>query len=107
MGLIEKIFIIFLSMRVVDLKGLGQFALQGSTRSFRRCHILYGFRIFYFHNTCSYIDPGGVVIFDPWGLVGRIYVGDYLTLLYIKYTRKEPTQARKYFMIVNLPLFCI
>ena len=22
-------------------------------------------------------------------------------------TRKEPTQARKYFMIVNLPLFCI
>ena len=23
------------------------------------------------------------------------------------YTRKEPTQARKYFMIVNLPLFCI
>ena len=25
----------------------------------------------------------------------------------IEYTRKEPTQARKYFMIVNLPLFCI
>ena len=25
----------------------------------------------------------------------------------IIYTRKEPTQARKYFMIVNLPLFCI
>ena len=23
------------------------------------------------------------------------------------HTRKEPTQARKYFMIVNLPLFCI
>ena len=26
---------------------------------------------------------------------------------YFKNTRKEPTQARKYFMIVNLPLFCI
>ena len=26
---------------------------------------------------------------------------------FIAYTRKEPTQARKYFMIVNLPLFCI
>ena len=25
----------------------------------------------------------------------------------LKNTRKEPTQARKYFMIVNLPLFCI
>ena len=25
----------------------------------------------------------------------------------IENTRKEPTQARKYFMIVNLPLFCI
>ena len=25
----------------------------------------------------------------------------------VSYTRKEPTQARKYFMIVNLPLFCI
>ena len=25
----------------------------------------------------------------------------------LRSTRKEPTQARKYFMIVNLPLFCI
>ena len=29
------------------------------------------------------------------------------SVLKFKNTRKEPTQARKYFMIVNLPLFCI
>ena len=28
-------------------------------------------------------------------------------LIFLIITRKEPTQARKYFMIVNLPLFCI
>ena len=85
-------------MRAVDLKGLGQFALEGSTRSFRHCHILYAFRRFYFHNTCSYIDPGGVVIFDPWGLVGRIYVGDYLKLLYIKYISCGSNGFRRRFL---------
>ena len=42
----------------------------------------------------------------------KVYVFDvkifttFRSYIYI-YTRKEPTQARKYFMIVNLPLFCI
>ena len=93
MGLIEKI----LSMRAVDHKGLGQFTPKGSTRSIRRCHILYGFRRFFFHNTCSYIDPRGVVISDPRGLVGRIYVGNYLTLLYIKYISCGPNGLRRRF----------
>ena len=35
------------------------------------------------------------------GSVDSLYIYIYI------YTRKEPTQARKYFMIVNLPLFCI
>ena len=31
----------------------------------------------FFHNTYSYIDLRCVAIFDPRGLIGRIYVGDY------------------------------
>ena len=74
----RKFFLkVFLSMRTVDHQGLGQFAPNGSTRRIRPCHILYGFRRFFVHNTCSYIDPRGVAIFDPRGLIGRIYVGDY------------------------------
>ena len=30
-------------------------------------------------------EPRGVVNFDPRGMDGRIYVGDYLTLLHAKY----------------------
>ena len=30
-------------------------------------------------------DPRGVANFDPMGMVGRIYVGDHLTLLNTKY----------------------
>ena len=30
-------------------------------------------------------EPRGVVNLDPRGMVGRIYVGDHLTLLHIKY----------------------
>ena len=37
------------------------------------------------------------------GSVDSLYPSVYI----YNYTRKEPTQARKYFMIVNLPLFCI
>ena len=33
-------------------------------------------RRFFSHNTC-YIDPQGVASFDPRGLIGRIYEGDY------------------------------
>ena len=71
-------------MRAVDRQG-GPVCTQGallagfqwgSTR--RGCILnIYGFRRFRFHNTCSNIDPRGVAIFDPRGLIGRIYVGDY------------------------------
>ena len=66
-----------LSMRAVDHQGLGQFAPKASTWRIRRCHILYGFRIFFSIIHCSYTGPRGVAIFDPRGLIGRIYVGDY------------------------------
>ena len=36
----------------------------------------------FFHNTKN-IDPQGVASFDPRGLIGRIYGGDYKALLYI------------------------
>ena len=35
------------------------------------------FQKIFSHNTCSYIDPCGVASFDPRGLIGRIYEGDY------------------------------
>ena len=34
----------------------------------------------------SYNDPQGGAIFDPRGMIGRIYVELYMTLVYIKYT---------------------
>ena len=33
-------------------------------------------------------DPRGVANLDPSGMIGRIYVGYYLTLLHTKYTNK-------------------
>ena len=43
---------------------------------------------------------------DPWGMVGRIYKGDYLTLLHAKYKSSRPHGFRKkyfYFLpIVSL-----
>ena len=48
------------------------------------------------HNTCSYIDPWGVpASFDPMGLIGRIYVDDYLTLPHIKYISCGPNSFRR------------
>ena len=44
---LRKDFLKFLSMRAVDHQGLGQSAPEGSTRSIRHCHILYGFRSFF------------------------------------------------------------
>ena len=54
----RKDFYKFLSMRAVDHKGLGQFAPKGSTRSIRRCHILYGFRRFFSIIHVATLIPG-------------------------------------------------
>ena len=43
---------------------------------------------FFSHN--GVIDPQGVASFDPRDLIGRIYVGDHLTLQHTKYINCEP-----------------
>ena len=40
-------------------------------------------------------EPRGVANLDPRGMVGRIYVGDHLTLLHTKYLSSEPYGFRK------------
>ena len=35
-------------------------------------------------------ESWGVANFDPRGMVGRIYVGDHLTLLHTKYLSSRP-----------------
>ena len=40
-------------------------------------------------------DPRGMASLDPRGLIGRIYVGDHLTLLHIKYIRCGPHGFRE------------
>ena len=50
----------------------------------------YGFReedflSFFHYKSMGGNEPRGVVNFDPRGMVGRIYVGDHLTLLHTKY----------------------
>ena len=40
-------------------------------------------------------EPRDVVNFDPRGVVGRIYVGDYLKLLNTKYLSSGPYCFRK------------
>ena len=40
-------------------------------------------------------DPQGVVNLDPRGLIGRIYVGDYYTLLHTKYISCGPHGFRE------------
>ena len=38
---------------------------------------------------------GGGVSFDPRGLIGRIDVGDYKTLLHTKYKSRGPLEFRE------------
>ena len=38
----------------------------------------------------GYNDPRGGAIFDPRGMVGRIYKEDHYTLLYTKYESSGP-----------------
>ena len=45
-------------------------------------------------------EPRGVVNLDPRGMVGRIYVGDHLTLLRTKYLSSEPYDFREDFFLV-------
>ena len=40
-------------------------------------------------------EPQGVANLDPRGMVGRMYVGDHLTLLYIKYLSSGPQGFRE------------
>ena len=40
-------------------------------------------------------EPRGMVSFNPRGMVGRIYVGDHLTLLHIKYLSSGPQNFRE------------
>ena len=39
--------------------------------------------------------PWGVASLDPRGLIGRIYVGDYYTLLHTKYISPKPHGFRE------------
>ena len=40
-------------------------------------------------------DPWGVANLDPRGLIGMIYVGDYITLLHAKYVSLGPYGFRE------------
>ena len=40
-------------------------------------------------------EPWGMPNLDPRGMVGRIYVGDHLTLLHTKYLSSGPHDFRK------------
>ena len=71
-------------MRAIDQPGLCQFApkgldwqdLSGGALDVAT-YLIYVLRIFFSHNTWSYIDPQVVASFDPRGLIGRICEGDY------------------------------
>ena len=39
-------------------------------------------------------EPRGVANFDPRGMIGSIYVGDHLTLLYTNYLNSGPYDFR-------------
>ena len=72
MGLID-FFLKFLSMKAVDLitRGMASLHPRGTPRAIDVA-TYYMVSEDFFHNTCSYIDPRGVAIFDPRGLIGRI-----------------------------------
>ena len=43
----------------------------------------------------EFTTPWGVASLDPRGLIGRIYVGDHLTLLHTKYISRGPHGFRE------------
>ena len=54
------------------------------------------FEAFFFHyKSMGAKEPRGVANLDPRGLIGRIYVGDYLTLLHTKYLNSGPCCFRE------------
>ena len=74
--------------------------------SFKLLHIKYlssgpyGFREddflrFSYFKSMGANEPWGVANLDPRGMVGRIYVGDHLTLLYTKYLSSGSYGFRK------------
>ena len=48
--------------------------------------------------------PWGVANLDPWGMAGRIYVGDHLSLLHTKYLSHGPYSFREDFLSFFFPL---
>ena len=53
------------------------------------------FDIFSLYKSVGANEPRGVTNLDPRGMVGRIYVGDHLTLLHTKYLSSEPYGFRE------------
>ena len=51
-------------------------------------------------------DPRGRAIFDPRGMVGRIYKEDHYTLLHTKYESSGPCGFREDFFYV-FPIVCL
>ena len=50
---------------------------------------------FSLYKSMGAIEPWGVANLDPRGMVGRIYVGDHLTLLHTKYLSSGPYGFRE------------
>ena len=64
--------------------------MQGITQQYIRCGP-YGFRGFFsMYSQWTIMTLKVWTNFDPRGMVGRIYVGDHWTLLYIKYISCGP-----------------
>ena len=56
------------------------------------------FEAFFFHyKSMGAKEPPDVANLDPRGLIGRIYVGDHLTLLHTKYLSFGPCGFREDF----------
>ena len=53
------------------------------------------FEVFSHYKSMRANEPWGVANLDPWGMVGRIYVGDHLTLLHTKYLSSGPYGSRE------------
>ena len=49
-------------------------------------------------------EPQGMPNLNPWGMVGKIYVGDHLTLLHTKYLSSGLTVLEKKIFFKFFPL---
>ena len=92
-GMIGRIYVKYhlTLLHTLNIQALGLVVLE---KKIFKCFSQYFLR-FFLYKSMEANDPRGMAYLDPRGMIGRIYVEYYLTLLHTKYTSFRPCGFRE------------